>query len=346
MSVVFAGLSGGVDSSVSAALLQSQGHRVIGVFIKIWQPEFIECTWREDRLDAMRVCAALGIPYKEIDLSDEYKRLVVDEMVASYRTGKTPNPDVLCNRAIKFGSFFDWAKMNRADMVATGHYARAESGKLLRGHDESKDQSYFLHRLSHEELGSIIFPIGHMQKSDVRAIAAKMQLPVAQKADSQGLCFVGDVSLPEFLSRYIELREGLLLDMKGERVGTHPGAALFTIGQRHGFIVANHSPTDPPLYVTKIDTARNEVTVSATKEAATAKGAHINDMHWISGMPYEGVCAAQARYREKAVAVRVASRGDRTTVTFDEPHMLSPGQSLVLYDGEECLGGGAIDAIE
>jgi tRNA-specific 2-thiouridylase len=204
---VFVGLSGGVDSAVSAALLKDAGHSVVGVFIKIWQPEFLECTWAKDRLDAMRVAAALGIPFREVDLSQEYKRDVVGEMIRSYSAGETPNPDVTCNRAIKFGAFASWAHDQGADAVATGHYARVRKtfgeAQLLRGVDSAKDQSYFLYQLSSRDLLRVMFPVGEMKKDAVRAKARRFNLPVAAKADSQGLCFVGDVSMRDFLKRFI-----------------------------------------------------------------------------------------------------------------------------------------------
>ncbi len=269
MKRVFVGLSGGVDSAVSASILKSQGYDVTGVFIKIWQPEFIECTWREDRLDAMRVCAALEIPYREIDLSDEYKQAVVQRMVAAYERGVTPNPDVLCNTIIKFGAFMRWAIDEGADYVATGHYARSENGMLLRGIDTSKDQSYFLHGLTSAQLDRIIFPIGGMKKSEVRSLASKLVLPVAQKPDSQGLCFVGDISLPEFLSHYTVLKAGAVLDVSGTVVGSHDGAARFTIGQRHGFALHTALADAVPHYVISTDASGNTITISPEKDAAT-----------------------------------------------------------------------------
>ena len=196
MNKVFVGLSGGVDSAVSAALLKEAGYEVTGVFIKIWQPEFIECTWKDDRLDAMRVCAALDIPFRELDLSEQYKKEVVEKMVADYARGVTPNPDVLCNAEIKFGAFAAWAKREGAASIATGHYAQKKDAvghfELLRAHDTAKDQSYFLYRLTQADLSRALFPIGGMEKSEVRAQAKRFKLPVADKPDSQGLCFVGE----------------------------------------------------------------------------------------------------------------------------------------------------------
>jgi len=200
METVYVGLSGGVDSAVSAAILKEQGHRVVGVFIRIYRPEFIECTWKEDRIDAMRVCAALEIPFREIDLSDEYKKGVVDSMLADYASGITPNPDILCNREIKFGAFLKWALQNGADKIATGHYARVKDGKLLTANNQEKDQTYFLYRVSESALKQSLMPIGDFKtKTEVRALAKKFGLATANKKDPQGICFVGQVGINDFL---------------------------------------------------------------------------------------------------------------------------------------------------
>lgn len=342
---VFVGLSGGVDSAVSAALLKHEGYDVTGCFIKIWQPEFIECTWREDRLDAIRVCASLGIPFKEIDLSDEYKREVVDPMVAEYARGITPNPDVLCNRAIKFGHFFAWARKEGADTIATGHYAqiRHESGHsyLARGADSAKDQSYFLWQVREEELAHTMFPIGGMKKTDVRALAHKFGLPNAEKPDSQGLCFVGTVSMDEFLGRYITLAPGVALE-EGRPVGTHRGAARYTPGQRHGFSIDNTDGGEP-YYVVETDVKENTISVSPDRSRATKKEVSLRDVHWINGKPsFPFDAQVQARYREVPIRAHIENHGS-VRVTFSEPHLVSPGQSLVVYDEERCIGGGVIE---
>lgn len=339
MTTVFVGLSGGVDSATSAALLKERGYDVIGAFIKIWQPEFIECTWREDRLDAMRICASLGIPFREINLSDEYQKRVVDSMIADYRAGITPNPDVLCNEKIKFGSFFSWALSEGADFVATGHYARIEGPSLARAVDANKDQSYFLHRISSEELARTIFPIGDLHKDEVREHAKRFNLPVAAKPDSQGLCFVGDVSMRDFLKRFIVVENGPVLDMQGNQIGTHEGAALYTLGQRHGFTVKN-GPAEGSHYVVAIDTAKNAITVSRERSDAARKEISMRDIHWIGETPGFPVrLQAQTRYREIPVAVTIEKD---SVARFDEPHIASPGQSIVLYDGDICLGGAFI----
>src|SRR3989344_2447660 len=347
---VFVGLSGGVDSAVSAALLKEQCHDVTGVFIRIYRPEFIECTWKEDRLDAMRVCAALSIPFREIDLSDAYKKDVVDSMIEDYRRGITPNPDVLCNCAIKFGAFLDWALAQGADKIATGHYAQTSNGQLLRGLDESKDQSYFLYRLTKEDLGCVFFPVGQLLKSEVRQKALDFGLPVANKHDSQGLCFIGDVSIADFLRRFIDLSPGPVVDKDGNTIGEHEGAALLTVGQRHGFTLAKNQE-NVPHYVTAIDARTNTVVVSARKDDAATKVAAVRNVSWVGHPPENGQkVLVQARYRETPVAatVCVAERSTHKSdlwvhVEFDDPHIAAPGQSLVVYQGEVCLGGGIIE---
>lgn len=343
---VFVGLSGGVDSGVSAALLKEQGYDVTGVFIKIWQPEFIECTWREDRLDAMRVCAALDVPFREVDFSEEYKKDVVDTMVRDYARGVTPNPDVLCNRSIKFGAFATWAKQEGAHAVATGHYAqkRDVSGQLelVRARDAGKDQSYFLYTLGQSDLVRALFPVGGFLKSQVRKEADRFHLPVAKKPDSQGLCFVGEVSMRDFLSRFVSVEPGPVVNAEGKIIGEHEGAALYTVGQRHGFV----TDASVPHYVTRIDIERNTLTVSPRREDACSSSAFLEDTSWVGHVPRQGaVLQAQARYHEEPVAVTLLSQeGGRTRVTFAAPHIASPGQSLVLYDGDACRGGGIISA--
>lgn len=347
MQKVFVGLSGGVDSAVSAALLKREGYDVTGVFIKIWQPEFIECTWKEDRLDAMRVAAALEIPFREVDLSQSYKTEVIRDMLDGYAKGVTPNPDVLCNEKIKFGDFATWAFENGAEWIATGHYARTEerNGKsvLLRGNDPKKDQSYFLHRIQGETLARTIFPIGALQKSDVRALAREFGLPNAARKDSQGLCFVGDISLGEFLKRFITLVPGTVLDTHGSVVGTHEGAALYTIGQRHGFEISIPSQEGKVRYVTHVDVPANTITVSTDREEAARKECALENLHWITeapAFPFKSDIAT--RYQEKVFEATIEKTDGMHRVVFSESHVCSPGQSLAIYQGEQCLGGGII----
>lgn len=337
---VFVGLSGGVDSAVSAALLRQQGYDVVGAFIKIWSPDFLECTWKEDRIDAMRVCVQLGIPFTEIDLSQEYLREVVGDMIKNYRRGVTPNPDVLCNQHIKFGAFKQWALGEGAEMIATGHYARVENGKLLRGIDPAKDQSYFLYRLTQDDLAQILLPIGHLQKTQVRALASKFGLPVSHKPDSQGLCFVGDVSIPEFLSRYIDLEKGPVVDLAGNNIGEHDGVVLYTVGQRYGF----RTRMNTPQYVVRADVVTNVLTVSGDKADALSRSCTLLDMHWIGEVPEDGVVHdVQARYHAPIAGAMLTRKGGEWHAMFMQPELLSPGQSLVLYHGDECIGGGVVE---
>lgn len=339
---VYVGLSGGVDSAVSAALLKDAGYDVTGVFIKIWSPEFLECTWREDRLDAMRVAVHLGIPFLEIDLSDEYKTSVVTDMIEQYKKGRTPNPDVLCNETIKFGAFANWAFKNGADIIATGHYARiqkdGDSALLLKGVDPGKDQSYFLYRLSSDILTKTLFPVGGFTKAEIRSKAKHFNLPNAERPDSQGLCFVGDVTMSEFLSRFITLKKGMLLNDARAVVGEHDGAALYTIGQRHGFHLFPEASAGP-YYVTEINTEKNIVHVSKERRASEHSKATLTYMHWIreSQINVEAV----PRYHAKSIGAQISD----TEVTFSRSTLITPGQSLVFYDGEKCLGGAVIHSI-
>lgn len=344
---VFVGLSGGVDSAVSAALLKERGFDVTGVFIKIWRPEFTECLWQGDRLDAMRVAVHLDIPFCEIDLSDEYKKGIIDSLVKAYANGITPNPDVLCNREIKFGSFLRYAMAEGADCIATGHYARIEEDggvfRLLRGVDTSKDQSYFLYMLGQDELSRALFPVGGIEKTKTRLLARKYDLPVAEKRDSQGLCFVGATTIPEFLSRFLPLSAGPVLEANGEIIGGHDGAALYTIGQRHGFHITKHGRTAPH-YVVAIDAKKNSIMVSENRNDAARTSCSLIDLRFTSStieLPFDA--CAQARYRAETVPVRILrNAAGNIEAQFQKPAILTPGQSLVVYRGEECVGGGII----
>lgn len=341
---VFVGLSGGVDSSTTAVLLKERGYDVTGVFIRIWRPEFLECTWKEDRLDAMRVAAHLGVPFREVDLSAEYERDVVQAMIRDYQAGITPNPDVLCNETVKFGAFLRWALENGAEKVATGHYARiakmADGYRLLRGLDETKDQSYFLYRLGQEQLAHALFPIGEFRKEDVRRMAAQYDLPVAQKPDSQGLCFVGDISIPEFLQRFITVHRGDVLDMAGTRIGWHDGAALYTVGQRHGFRIDDARGAHPH-YVVRVDTHTNTLTVSSNTSDTLSREAHIDAPHWIGKAPGSGTrLVAHTRYHASDADATLSYDNSAAVIIFDTPQVVSPGQAIVLYEDDICLGGG------
>ena len=346
---VFVGLSGGVDSALSAALLVRAGYDVTGVFIKIWQPEFVACTWKEDRLDAMRVAVSLGIPFLTLDLSNEYKESVIARMISDYKAGITPNPDVLCNRFIKFGAFREWALANGADMIATGHHAQVieRNGKfeLLRGKDSGKDQAYFLCMLGQEDLSRTLFPIGHLAKSEVRAQARSLGLPVAKRPDSQGLCFVGAVDMHSFLKELIHPVLGNVLSPEGLVIGQHDGACLYTIGQRHGFKVSDPERAKVPQYVVAIRTGSNELIVAPEVVKATRTEVEITQITWTQGVNpdltkhYEG----EVRYHHEPIRCSLEDVGDgEFRVLFEQPVLAVPGQSLVLYEGDVCLGGGVI----
>ncbi len=354
---VYVGMSGGVDSSVSAALLRNAGYDVTGVFIKVWQPEWLVdtsvCTWREDRLDAMRVAAKLDIPFITLDLEKEYKKEVVDYMIAEYRAGRTPNPDVMCNRYVKFGGFFDWAIAQGANYVATGHYAvidhlQARDGKVIlkAGKDKNKDQSYFLWTLTQGQLSKTLFPVGNIEKPEVRKFAKKFGFPNADKKDSQGLCFIGKIDIKEFLSHYIEQKQGKVLDEKGKVIGRHDGAFFYTIGERHGFTITEKTPTDEPYYVIAKDMEKNTLTVAhKNAEGNMPNGIKIvklKDINWNQDNEQIGkVLQARSRYRADLQEIKFI---DKATIEFKNlQDTLSSGQSLVFYDGEVCLGGGIIE---
>lgn len=346
---VYVGLSGGVDSSVAAALLLDQGYHVVGVFIRTWQPDWLECTWKEDRRDAMRVCAKLGIQFRELDLSDVYKNEVADYMIAEYRAGRTPNPDVMCNREVKFGAFMRWALEEGADYVATGHYARAiHTGvqtDLARGKDASKDQSYFLWTLTSDQLSKILFPVGEFEKSKVRTIAAKKGLLTAEKKDSQGICFLGPVDMKEFLEHYIDVQPGKVLSESGEVIGRHDGALFFTLGERRGFTIIEKTDQDKPRYVVAKDVAANTITVSESIQPRPESRSLTLERVVVRKTQIAGASLiAQIRYHGQEKPCRILRHeGDRLEIEFEEyDPTIAAGQSIVLYDGEVCVGGGIV----
>src|SRR3989344_1380959 len=263
---VYVAVSGGVDSSVSLALLKEQGYDVVGVFIRVWQPNFLECNWKEDKRDAMRVCAHLGVQFLEFNFEKEYKKEVADYMIEEYKIGRTPNPDVMCNQQIKFGTFLKKALEMGTDFIATGHYAKIESHKagryLLVGKDTNKDQSYFLWTLTQEQLKYVLFPIGGYKKKEVRKLAKKFKLLTAEKKDSQGLCFLGKLNVKDFLKHYIKEKPGKVLDQDGKIIGKHSGAVFFTLGERHGFKIFQKSPNEQPRYIVGKDLKKNILVVS------------------------------------------------------------------------------------
>lgn len=355
---VFVGMSGGVDSSVSAALLQQQGYEVVGVFIKVWQAEFLPCSWREERRDAMRIASLLGIPFLTLDLEKEYKEEVVDYMINEYGAGRVPNPDVMCNKYVKFGAFLDFALTHGADFIATGHYARVEASgshhKLMAGVDKEKDQSYFLWTLTEKELAHTLFPVGHLEKKEVRVLAHSFGLLNADKKDSQGLCFMGAVDMPEFLKHYLKTTKGDVCDKDGAVIGTHEGAMLYTIGQRHGFSTIKQSANEEPYFVIAKDIKKNTITVS--RREPVIKGANTNtvdrlditDLNLISLDDIYGKdMHARIRYRGKLLPISVEqmSAHEARVATPASGEGIAIGQSIVFYKGEVCLGGGVINKV-
>ena len=374
---VFVGLSGGVDSSVSAALLKKDGYAVTGVFIRVWNPAseqsptlnrekgrtlFGLCEAAEDRLDAMRVCAKLNIPFVELNLEKEYKKEVVDYMIREYKAGKTPNPDVFCNRFIKFGGFYEFARKSGADFIATGHYARIvkryeryehqilgnENLMLVASADRNKDQSYFLWQIKKEQLPNILFPVGGMRKPEVRRLAKRFGLITADKKDSQGLCFVGKVDMKEFLSHYIKPRKGKVLDENGRVVGEHSGAFFYTIGER---IAVSPPPsleggTKGGWYVIAKNMRKNTLTVfpksSAGKLPLSVTEVAITDCNWLTPPVAGKTYRARLRYRQPLQEARFRIHDSRFMIQFADVQTVAPGQSLVLYDDKVCVGGGII----
>jgi tRNA-specific 2-thiouridylase len=387
---VVIGLSGGVDSSVAAYLLQEQGYEVIGMFMKNWHDDTVtisnECPWLDDSNDAMIVAQHLGIPFQAIDLSADYKTRIVDYMFAEYQRGRTPNPDVLCNREIKFDIFLNAALKLGADFVATGHYARRDTiqkdGKevyrLLGGKDPNKDQSYFLCQLTQEQLSRSLFPVGELLKPEVRAIAKKIGLVTAEKKDSQGLCFVGKVHLPDFLQQRLQSKKGNVIELPsdastfkngfadddlvglstpysldakaGKVIGEHNGAHYYTIGQRKGL---NLGGNPKPMFVIGTDTTDNIIYTGMGEDhpGLYRKGLFISnaDEHWIRkdlklvvGETREYV--ARIRYRQKLEKCTLHKKEEGLYIIFDRPQKsITPGQFAAWYDGEELIGSGVIN---
>ena len=355
MKTVFVGLSGGVDSAVSAALLKTslpagrQGYKVVGVFIKTWHPEFLECNEEEERRDAMRIAARLDIPFLTFDFEKIYKKEVADYMIREYRAGRTPNPDVMCNKEVKFGAFLAEALKRGADYIATGHYAQLKNGKLLRGKDSAKDQSYFLWALNQKQLRRTLFPVGNLKKAEVRKLAKKFRLPVAEKKDSQGICFLGEVDLKKFLKHYIKEKRGKVVlappeagNEKGETIGHHDGVFFHTLGERHGFTITKKSSKDKPYYVVGKDVKKNTLFVTHKKHSDISLSksvCKIKDMNWISSAPDpKEKYTAQVRYHGEKLPCKIIG----SEVIFEKQVLAAPGQSCVIYDVDVCLGGGVI----
>lgn len=346
--VIFVGMSGGVDSSVSAYLLQKAGHTVVGVFIKVWHPDFLPCHWEQERLDAMRVAAHLGIPFFTCDAEEAYKNDVADYFIREYKAGRTPNPDVMCNTHVKFGRFYEFARERGADAIATGHYARTEIRKgkatLLRGVDTAKDQSYFLWNVRDEVLAHTLFPIGGMTKTEVRAIAARAKLPTATKRESQGVCFLGHVDIPEFLGHYLTLTPGPVSTPHGEVIGSHDGIELYTIGQRHGFSVS-HGET--PYYIVAKNQETNTLIVSPDKPQLTKKSQIVLANGSCDSFSQGREVCMQTRYRQTPTRIRLEKvHKDSTLISvLEDAEFPALGQSCVLYDRDVVLGGGIIEGV-
>jgi tRNA-uridine 2-sulfurtransferase len=342
---VLVGISGGVDSSVSAILLQKEGYEVEGVFAKVWQPDFVECTWRDEMKDAMRVCARLDIPFHFLDLEKEYKALVGDYMISEYQAGRTPNPDVMCNTHIKFGLIYEFAMQNGFDYVATGHYAQNIDGQLSRGADTNKDQSYFLWNVARDKFRHILFPIGGLEKSEVRAIASRHKLFTAEKKDSQGLCFIGPVDMKSFLKNLIRTSPGDVLNTSGEVIGAHEGAQLYTVGERHGFAIhpVYKDTHDKALFVIGKNVEKNTLTIDSA--APTAKEIILDSVNLLmSSLPE--VVEVQFRYRQTPLrAICVEKNGKLTLVPQEPAEFVAIGQSAVMYAGPVCIGGGVVDKV-
>lgn len=343
---VFVGLSGGVDSSVSAALLSQQGYKVVGVYMKNWSRDLpgMPCPWKEDFQDAKRVAVQLGIEFKMFDFQKQYQQKVVDYMLDEFKAGRTPNPDIMCNQEVKFKLFLNTALAEGADMIATGHYASVKDGELFMAKDDNKDQTYFLYRMTNEALEKTIFPLGNLTKPQVRELAKKYKLVTADKKESMGICFVGKVGIKEFLQQFIKSEPGNIVDQRGKKMGEHDGAIFYTIGQRHGLEVGGGLP----FYVTGKDMKTNEVFVTTDLQDSKLWNREINftNAHWISGEPNENQrLQVRTRHRAKLIDVKKLNKLSNSrwrAELGEEVRALTPGQSAVFYSGRECLGGGIV----
>ncbi len=358
---VVLGMSGGVDSSVAAALLKQQGYHVIGLFMKNWEDDDDSeyCSTRQDLIDAASAADVVGVEFEAVNFAAEYKDRVFAEFLREYSAGRTPNPDVLCNAEIKFKAFLDHAVSLGADMIATGHYARVRHNvsstgrfELLRGTDASKDQSYFLHRLNQAQLSRTLFPVGELPKTEVRRIAQELGLANAAKKDSTGICFIGERPFREFLNRYLSHKPGAMVDDTGKVVGQHIGLSFYTLGQRKGIgLGGERGGNGDAWYVAGKDMAANRLIVVRGHEHPMLLSTHLyaQDAHWIAGLPPDEEFGrtqfgAKSRYRQTDAACALEQgQGGEFALRFDQPQWaVTPGQYAVLYDGEVCLGGGVI----
>ncbi len=353
MNHVVVGMSGGVDSSVAAYLLKQQGFDVVGVFMKNWEEDDEDgvCTATADYADVRSVCETIGIPYYTVNFAAEYRERVFSYFLDEYRKGRTPNPDVLCNCEIKFKAFLDFALKTGAGLLATGHYCRlSEDKQLLRGADSGKDQSYFLAGLKREQLERVVFPIGDLRKTEVREIAKQNGFTNALKKDSTGVCFIGERNFKKFLMQYLPAQRGDMVDEHGRKIGTHDGLMYYTLGQRRGLgIGGRNDGTGDSWFVIGKDLDRNLLIVQQGEHEelySTSLDAH--RVNWIGGTAPESsfVCTAKFRYRQPDQGIRVTVSGEGAHVDFDRPQRAgTPGQWVVLYRGETCLGGGPIDVV-
>jgi len=351
---IVVGVSGGVDSSVAALRLRDAGFDVIGLFMQNWADDGSgDCRAEDDRRDAVAVCGTLGLPIRFRDFSREYWDDVFQHFLSEYAAGRTPNPDVLCNREIKFKHFLDAAHELGAEAIATGHYARVDCVdgryRLLRAKDRGKDQSYFLHQLGQRQLAVTRFPLGEMHKDEVRRIATEQRLPTAAKKDSTGICFIGERDFREFLGRYLPARPGEIRDPAGNRVGEHQGVFYYTLGQREGLHIGGvRGRAQAPWFVVGKDVERNLLYVDQGHDSPwlQSRSLRTEAMHWISGEPpaTRFSCTGQTRYRQADEDCEIEVHDDASvTVSFARPQRaVTPGQSLVLYDGDACLGGAVI----
>lgn len=356
MSRVVVGLSGGVDSAVTAWLLQREGHEVVGVFMKNWEADDLEedCPIAQDYRDVQAVAEVLGIEVSQVNFSREYRERVFAYFLAEYQAGRTPNPDVLCNAEIKFKAFLEHALTLGADHLATGHYARlageSPRRRLLKGVDGNKDQSYFLCRLTQAQIARALFPLGGLPKHEVRALARQAGIPVADKKDSTGICFIGERRFTEFLQRYLPAQPGDIVTLEGQVIARHHGLMYYTLGQRQGLGIGGlRGFSEEPWFVVDKDLANNRLIVTqGTDHPSLYRPALLaSQVHWIAGaspaLPLR--CSAKVRYRQADQECMIYPHGDGVRVVFDTPQRaITPGQSVVFYLGEECLGGAVIEA--
>ncbi len=344
-------MSGGVDSSVAAALLLREGYEVVGAYMKQWSDSkdlHGICSWKDDRREALRVAAHLGIPLLTLDFEKEYKEWVVKYMFEEYKLGRTPNPDVMCNKFVKFGVWLEKAMEMGFDFMATGHYARVDhsrrgAARLMEALDKEKDQTYFLHQVPQEQLQHVLFPIGEYTKPKVRALAKKFKLPTAERAESMGICFIGEIPMKEFLQQKIKPKKGKILTSVGEVIGEHEGLPFYTIGQRHGFAQAGGGK---PLFVVEKNQNKNQLVVGFEDDPLLyKKQIEVGDINWCNGQkskfPLE--CTVRLRHRQPMQKAVLTVSGSKIIVDFKKlQKAVTPGQFAVFYKNGECLGGGVI----